>query len=324
MCAADGISTSIRRVPARTVLGSWSNTAQLDCPAAGWHGATCTNTLWLLHLHFRPSLVQSLIVLAILYARTNHGYVGWTDRSRASCHRPGLSYTGFRRPLFTTLYSGDCDAVSWIRRLGHCSCICRSSRSCRVDSDGILTHWQCFSITQVALVLTGRLAQSWSGRPMLTILRGSIWPRPTPKYTLREWLVESTKGMNCILCRFDMTAMYWRISKTLYKAIPVYLAGLTLTKLSILLQYMRLFQGKTIHRIIIGMLIFVAAYGKSILPFYRYTSIKDGALNKTKQEHGPSSAPYSSALPSTTFGIEKETPNAWSSKQNGSATQPWI
>ncbi|KAI4845563.1 hypothetical protein E4T44_05545 [Aureobasidium sp. EXF-8845] len=45
------------------------------------------------------------------------------------------------------------------------------------------------------------------------------------------------------------------------EAIPVYLAGLTLTKLSILLQYMRLFQGKTIHRIIIGMLIFVAAYG---------------------------------------------------------------
>ena len=51
--------------------------------------------------------------------------------------------------------------------------------------------------------------------------------------------------------------------KTLYKAIPVYLAGLTFTKLSILLQYMRLFQGKTIHRIIIGMLVFVAAYGES-------------------------------------------------------------
>ncbi|KAH0285567.1 hypothetical protein KCU62_g7402, partial [Aureobasidium sp. EXF-3399] len=49
--------------------------------------------------------------------------------------------------------------------------------------------------------------------------------------------------------------------KTLYKAIPVYLAGLTFTKLSILLQYMRLFQGKTVHRIIIGMLVFVAAYG---------------------------------------------------------------
>ena len=112
--------------------------------------------------------------------------------------------------------------------------------------------------------------------------------------------------------------------KTLYKAIPVYLAGLTLTKLSILLQYMRLFQGKTIHRIIIGMLIFVAAYGKSIVPFYRYISTKDKALNKTKQEHGPSSAPYSSALPSTTFGTERETPNAWSSKQNGSAMQPWI
>ena len=52
------------------------------------------------------------------------------------------------------------------------------------------------------------------------------------------------------------------MSKTLYKAIPIYLAGLTLTKLSILLQYMRLFQEKTIHRIIIVMLVFVAAYGK--------------------------------------------------------------
>lgn len=50
--------------------------------------------------------------------------------------------------------------------------------------------------------------------------------------------------------------------KTLYKAIPVYLAGLTFTKLSILLQYIRLFQGQTIRRIIIGMMTFVAAYGQ--------------------------------------------------------------
>lgn len=35
-----------------------------------------------------------------------------------------------------------------------------------------------------------------------------------------------------------------------------------MTKLSILLQYMRLFKEKAIHRFIIGMLIFVAAYGK--------------------------------------------------------------
>lgn len=42
----------------------------------------------------------------------------------------------------------------------------------------------------------------------------------------------------------------------------MYLAGLTLTKLSILLQYMRLFKEKVIHRFIIGMLVFVAAYGK--------------------------------------------------------------
>ena len=51
------------------------------------------------------------------------------------------------------------------------------------------------------------------------------------------------------------------LRKTLYKAIPTYLAGLTLTKVSILLQYMRLFQGKTIRRIIIGMLVFVTAFG---------------------------------------------------------------
>ncbi|KEQ60632.1 uncharacterized protein M437DRAFT_27966, partial [Aureobasidium melanogenum CBS 110374] len=51
------------------------------------------------------------------------------------------------------------------------------------------------------------------------------------------------------------------LRKTLYKAIPTYLAGLTLTKLSILLQYMRLFKEKAIHRFIIGMLVFVAAFG---------------------------------------------------------------
>ncbi|CAD0112471.1 unnamed protein product [Aureobasidium uvarum] len=50
------------------------------------------------------------------------------------------------------------------------------------------------------------------------------------------------------------------LRKALYKAIPVYLAGLTLTKLSILLQYMRIFKDKTIQRVIIGMMIFVAAY----------------------------------------------------------------
>ncbi|KAI4725042.1 hypothetical protein E4T49_07178 [Aureobasidium sp. EXF-10728] len=51
------------------------------------------------------------------------------------------------------------------------------------------------------------------------------------------------------------------LRKALYKAIPIYLAGLTLTKLSILLQYMRIFKDKTIQRVIIGMMVFVAAYG---------------------------------------------------------------
>ncbi|KAI4720419.1 hypothetical protein E4T48_03322 [Aureobasidium sp. EXF-10727] len=49
--------------------------------------------------------------------------------------------------------------------------------------------------------------------------------------------------------------------EALYKAIPIYLAGLTLTKLSILLQYMRIFKDKTIQRVIIGMMVFVVAYG---------------------------------------------------------------
>ncbi|THY74742.1 hypothetical protein D6C87_03260 [Aureobasidium pullulans] len=51
------------------------------------------------------------------------------------------------------------------------------------------------------------------------------------------------------------------LKKTLWKLIPTYLAGLTLTKLSILLQYMRLFKDRAINRVIIGMLVFVAAYG---------------------------------------------------------------
>ncbi|KEQ98823.1 hypothetical protein AUEXF2481DRAFT_1655 [Aureobasidium subglaciale EXF-2481] len=51
------------------------------------------------------------------------------------------------------------------------------------------------------------------------------------------------------------------LRKTLWKAIPTYLAGLTLTKLSILLQYMRIFKDRLIRRIIIGMLVFVAFFG---------------------------------------------------------------
>ncbi|KAI5207910.1 hypothetical protein E4T39_01681 [Aureobasidium subglaciale] len=54
------------------------------------------------------------------------------------------------------------------------------------------------------------------------------------------------------------------LRKTLWKLIPTYLTGLTLTKLSILLQYMRIFKDRLIHRICLGMLIFVALFGKYI------------------------------------------------------------
>ncbi|KAH0122070.1 hypothetical protein KCU67_g18020, partial [Aureobasidium melanogenum] len=63
-------------------------------------------------------------------------------------------------------------------------------------------HLQCFSITQAVLVLAE--VQSGQGLP--------------------QSMLTADNMLN--------------LRKTLYKAIPMYLAGLTLTKLSILLQYM--------------------------------------------------------------------------------------
>ncbi|KAH0386702.1 hypothetical protein KCU92_g2450, partial [Aureobasidium melanogenum] len=91
--------------------------------------------------------------------------------------------------------------------------------------DWVITAAFCFSITQAVLVLAE---------------------------------VQNGQGLPHSMLTADNTL---NLRKTLYKAIPMYLAGLTLTKLSILLQYMRLFKEKAIHRFIIGMLVFVAAYG---------------------------------------------------------------
>ncbi|KAI4761124.1 hypothetical protein E4T52_01887 [Aureobasidium sp. EXF-3400] len=101
----------------------------------------------------------------------------------------------------------------------------------------------CASITQAALVLAGMHIQPHLGAKLiLTFLTEIHYGQGQP---------ESTLSAENLL----------NLHKTLYIAIPVYLAGLTLTKISILLQYMRLFQEKTIHRIIIGMIVFVAAFG---------------------------------------------------------------
>ncbi|KAK6001408.1 hypothetical protein QM012_002739 [Aureobasidium pullulans] len=91
--------------------------------------------------------------------------------------------------------------------------------------DWVITAAFCFSITQAVLVLIE--VQNGQGLPQSMLSEDNILD----------------------------------LRKTLYVTIPTYLAGLTLTKLSILLQYMRLFREKTIHRIIIGMLVFVAAFG---------------------------------------------------------------
>ncbi|KAH0260536.1 hypothetical protein KCU91_g14569, partial [Aureobasidium melanogenum] len=91
--------------------------------------------------------------------------------------------------------------------------------------DWVITAAFCFSITQAVLVLAE--VQNGQGLPQSMLSEDNIV----------------------------------NLRKTLYKAIPTYLAGLTLTKLSILLQYMRLFKEKAIHRFIIGMLVFVAAFG---------------------------------------------------------------
>jgi hypothetical protein len=79
--------------------------------------------------------------------------------------------------------------------------------------------------------------------------------------------------------------------KILYAAIPVYLTGLTLTKISILLQYMRLFQGKTVQRIIIGMLIFVAAFGEPslALPLHQIRNKSLMDCNKNRNMVNPRS-----------------------------------
>ncbi|KAG9645363.1 hypothetical protein KCU95_g10263, partial [Aureobasidium melanogenum] len=90
--------------------------------------------------------------------------------------------------------------------------------------DWVITAAFCFSITQAVLVLAE--VQNGQGLPQSMLSEDNIL----------------------------------NLRKTLYKAIPTYLAGLTLTKLSILLQYMRLFKEKAIHRFIVGMLVFVAAY----------------------------------------------------------------
>ncbi|KAH0363640.1 hypothetical protein KCU65_g7232, partial [Aureobasidium melanogenum] len=91
--------------------------------------------------------------------------------------------------------------------------------------DWVITAAFCFSITQAVFVLAE--VQNGQGLPQTMLTEDNIL----------------------------------NLRKALYKAIPTYLAGLTLVKLSILLQYMRLFKEKAIHRFIIGMLVFVAAFG---------------------------------------------------------------
>ncbi|KAI5274456.1 hypothetical protein E4T47_02638 [Aureobasidium subglaciale] len=104
----------------------------------------------------------------------------------------------------------------------------------------IVTHRYCSSITRAR--------------------RGPAWPRSPTKRSIARRTRRSEEGTNHSSPELQshLTDMS---NKTLWKVIPTYLAGLTLTKLSILLQYMRIFKDRLIHRIIIGMLVFVALFG---------------------------------------------------------------